>query len=78
IYGYDVWNECNYSADVDYSPYSKAAFRKCLEKKYGSPKALAKAWYRYSYAEWDDIEPDMPWATMVFFWSTARIVSMRH
>ncbi|MBC2806500.1 beta-galactosidase, partial [Rhizobium ruizarguesonis] len=44
IYGYDVWNECNYSADVDYSPYAKAAFRKWLEKKYGSLKALAKAW----------------------------------
>ncbi|TCV74541.1 beta-galactosidase [Neorhizobium sp. S3-V5DH] len=57
IYGYDVWNECNYSADVDYSSYAKEAFRTWLEAKYGSLKALAKAWHRYSYAEWDDIEP---------------------
>jgi beta-galactosidase len=57
IYGYDVWNECNYSADVDYSSYAKAAFRIWLEKKYGSLKVLAKAWNRYSYADWADIEP---------------------
>lgn len=57
IFGYDVWNECNYSADVDYSSYAKAAFRTWLEHKYGSLKALAKAWHRYSYAEWEDIEP---------------------
>ena len=57
IYGYDVWNECNYSADVDYSSYAKAAFRKWLEKKYGTLKVLAKAWHRYSYTEWDDVEP---------------------
>ncbi|MBP0661361.1 beta-galactosidase, partial [Mycobacterium tuberculosis] len=27
LFGYDVWNECNYAPDVDYSPYGKATFR---------------------------------------------------
>jgi beta-galactosidase len=57
IYGYDVWNECNYAADVDYSSYAKAAFREWLREKYGSLKALASAWNRYSYADWEDIDP---------------------
>ncbi|MBL1422035.1 MAG: beta-galactosidase [Alphaproteobacteria bacterium] len=55
--GYDVWNECNYSPEVDYSSYTKASFRRWLEKKYGDLDALAKAWYRFSYTEWDDVEP---------------------
>lgn len=62
IYGYDIWNECNYAEDVDYSDYSKAAFRNWLKDKYRSLKALAKAWYRYSYAEWDDIQPPVQMA----------------
>ena len=33
--GYDVWNETNYAADVDYNPYTKAAFRDWLKAKYG-------------------------------------------
>lgn len=57
ILGYDIWNECNYAEDLDYSEYSRAAFRIWLREKYGDLKALAQAWYRYSYAEWDDIQP---------------------
>jgi len=62
IYGYDVWNECNYGENIDYSSYTKVAFRKWLESKYGSLKALARAWHRYSYAEWDDVEPPVQMA----------------
>lgn len=57
MYGYDIWNECNYAADVDYSDYAKAAFREWLERKYASLKALGSAWHRYSYSTWDDVEP---------------------
>src|SRR5690606_3226005 len=57
LLGYDVWNECNYSPDVDFSPYTKAQYRSWLKDKYGTLDALAQAWYRYSYNEWDDIEP---------------------
>ncbi len=57
LLGYDVWNECNYSPLVDYNPHTKQAFREWLRDKYGDLDALAEAWYRYSYAEWEDIEP---------------------
>lgn len=57
MYGYDVWNETNYAHDVDYSPYAKAAFRDWLREKYRDLDQLAKIWHRYSYADWDDIEP---------------------
>lgn len=56
LLGYDVWNECNYSADVDYNPYTVAAFRDWLKAKYGTLDDLARAWYRFSYVEWEDIE----------------------
>jgi beta-galactosidase len=55
--GYDVWNEVNYGADVDYSEHSKRAFREWLQKKYGTLDALAEAWHRYSYYKWEYIEP---------------------
>lgn len=57
LLGYDVWNEVNYSAEVDYSSFMKADFRLWLQAKYGDLDTLAQAWYRYSYSEWDDIEP---------------------
>lgn len=57
LLGYDVWNEANYGANVDYSDYMKADYRLWLKAKYGTLDTLAEAWYRYSYAEWDDIEP---------------------
>ncbi|HEY4202334.1 MAG TPA: beta-galactosidase [Devosiaceae bacterium] len=55
--GYDVWNEVNYGADVDYSEHSKRAFRDWLKAKYGTLDALADAWYRYSYFKCDYVEP---------------------
>jgi beta-galactosidase len=57
LLGYDVWNEVNYAPDVDFSEWMKTDYRVWLKAKYGTLDALAEAWYRYSYAEWDDIEP---------------------
>ena len=57
LWGYDVWNECNYSEYADYSEPTKAAFRAWLKSKYGSLDTLAPVWHRYSYADWEDIEP---------------------
>jgi len=56
LLGYDVWNEVNYAADVDYSDYMQADFRHWLKHKYGDLETLAQAWYRYSYADWDDVQ----------------------
>jgi beta-galactosidase len=57
LLGYDIWNEVNYSPDVDYSEYSKAAYREWLKTKYGDLDTLAEARYQYSYSDWDDIDP---------------------
>lgn len=57
LLGYDIWNEVNYAEDIDFNDYTKAAYRTWLKAKYGDLEALSQAWYRYSYAEWDDIEP---------------------
>jgi len=55
--GYDIWNECNYAADTCYCPATLEAFRGWLKEKYPSPRAVGEAWRRYSFEEWDDIEP---------------------
>jgi beta-galactosidase len=57
LLGYDVWNEVNYAADIDYSEWMKTDFRIWLKAKYGDLDTLGRAWHRYSYAEWEDIEP---------------------
>ncbi|MCU6796542.1 beta-galactosidase [Paenibacillus sp. WQ 127069] len=56
MYGYDVWNECNYSPNIGYSSATQAKFREWLELKYGSLKKLNKAWNRYTYASWEDVQ----------------------
>ena len=40
-----------------YCPASIAEFRKWLLKKYGTSRQLARAWRRYSFATWDDVQP---------------------
>ena len=57
--GYDVWNELNHNGDAGgcYCEASAARFRKWLAEKYGTIDALNEAWYRYSYRNWDDVDP---------------------
>jgi beta-galactosidase len=61
-YGYDLWNEHTAQGGSPqnmycYCPATKKKFRDWLKAKYGTLEALGKAWYRYSYAGWDDIQP---------------------
>ena len=60
--GYDLWNEHSAQGGSPpnmycYCPATQRRFREWLKAKYGTLEALGKAWYRYSYAEWDDIHP---------------------
>ncbi|HZG86702.1 beta-galactosidase [Paenibacillus sp.] len=57
VVGYDVWNECNYAADICYCEHTKERFRAWLERKYGDLAALNRSWRRYSYTAWEQIEP---------------------
>jgi beta-galactosidase len=55
--GYDIWNECNYAHNTCYCPATAEKFRAWLRAKYGDLRALGRAWYRPSYADWEDIVP---------------------
>ncbi|MGI8914907.1 MAG: beta-galactosidase [Chloroflexota bacterium] len=55
--GYDVWNECNMPAAYCYCPFTAAAFRTWLQQRYTSLEELGRTWHRYSYAQWDDVQP---------------------
>jgi beta-galactosidase len=60
--GYDLWNEHSAQGGSPanmycYCPATQRRFREWLKAKYGTLEALGKAWYRYSYSEWDDVHP---------------------
>jgi beta-galactosidase len=55
--GYDIWNECNYRPNTCYCPATAAKFRAWLKAKYGDLRTLGQTWRRYSYAEWEDVQP---------------------
>lgn len=55
--GYDIWNECSYRPDVCYCSATRKKFRLWLKQKYCDLEALGRAWYRYSYRDWDEVEP---------------------
>jgi beta-galactosidase len=54
--GYDVWNECNVPRAYCYCPATVARFREWLRERYGTLPALGRAWHRYSYASWEDVD----------------------
>ena len=56
LLGYDVWNECFYAPDICFCDRTAARFREWLRAKYGDLDALAKAWKRFSYSEWADVQ----------------------
>jgi len=55
--GYDIWNECNYGAEVCYCAGTAQRFREWLREQYGELRALGEAWHRYSLAAWEDVTP---------------------
>ena len=55
--GYDIWNECNYGYNTCYCPATLTKYRAWLKEKYGDLRTLGRAWHRYSYADWEDIQP---------------------
>jgi beta-galactosidase len=61
LLGYDLWNENTYDGGgaKKMNCYCEATRRKLhewLQKRYGSLGVLGKAWDRYSYETWDDVE----------------------
>lgn len=62
MHSYDLWNEHTMQGGSVQNMYchcdaSKRQFRNWLKDKYGTLEELGKAWYRYSYTEWDQIQP---------------------
>ena len=57
--GYDIWNECGYGNDTCFCAETAREFQAWLKEKYGDLRTLGEAWYRYSYAEWEDISPPL-------------------
>ncbi|CAA9296320.1 MAG: GH42 [uncultured Chloroflexi bacterium] len=73
--GYDVWNECNVSPNYCYCPATAGKFREWLAVRYGTPQEVGRAWRRYSYVDWDDVQPPRflgPWPE-VLDWLRFRI-----
>jgi len=59
LYGYDIWNECSWYSpeNLCYCPATQNAFREWLKKKYNNDlDALNKAWRRFSYTSWDQVQ----------------------
>jgi beta-galactosidase len=62
LLGYDLWNENTYEGGTPHRMYcycegTKKKLREWLNARYGSLDAMGKAWHRYSYETWDDVEP---------------------
>lgn len=56
--GYDIVNECNnHPGGICYCQHSRAKFREWLKHKYGDLKSLGEAWRRYSYTDWEQVNP---------------------
>ncbi len=62
LLGYDLWNENSYFGGSPHKMFcycdaTKNRFRQWLRARHGSLAELGKAWFRYSYQTWDDVEP---------------------
>jgi beta-galactosidase len=62
LLGYDLWNENTYNGGNPHKMYcycdaSKRKMREWLKGQYGTVEKTGRAWNRYSYTSWDDVEP---------------------
>ena len=62
LYGFDLWNENTSFGGTPNHMYcycegTKRKLREWLKGRYGTLDATGKAWRRYSYESWDDVEP---------------------
>lgn len=62
LFAYDIWNEGHSMGGTPtrmycYCEASKQRLRDWLRSRYGTLDKLGKAWFRYSYEAWDDVEP---------------------
>jgi beta-galactosidase len=62
MWAWDLWNEHSYPGGAPprmlcYCDATQKRFREWLKAKYGSLENLGKAWYRYSYADWENVHP---------------------
>lgn len=62
MWAWDLWNEHSYPGGAPprmlcYCEATQKKFREWLKAKYGTLENLGKAWYRYSYASWDNVHP---------------------
>jgi beta-galactosidase len=67
LLGYDLWNENTYNGGNPRKMYcycdaTKRKLREWLKGHYGSVEQTARAWHRYSYSSWDDVEPPSDFA----------------
>ena len=62
MWAWDLWNEHSFPGGgpprmLCYCDATQKKFREWLKVKYGTVENLGKAWYRYSYADWDNVHP---------------------
>lgn len=62
MWAWDLWNEHAWPGGAPpkmlcYCAATQTKFREWLKKKYGTLDKLGAAWYRYSYASWDNVHP---------------------
>lgn len=62
MWAWDLWNEHSWPGGAPpkmlcYCEATQQKFRDWLRKKYGTVEALGKAWYRHSYASWENVHP---------------------
>ncbi|HET8550122.1 MAG TPA: beta-galactosidase [Bryobacteraceae bacterium] len=62
MWAWDLWNEHSYPGGTPQRMYcyceaTQKKFREWLKRKYETLDNLGKSWYRYSYADWNNVHP---------------------